>query len=249
MLAFAAAAALTAALAANPFDATQGLLQRGDALPAASFTDQRGRASSLQDFHGKTIVVAFVYTNCSDRCPLISQKFTQLARVLPARDFHLVEMSIDPARDTPRALALYARRYRVDAAQWTLLTGDEPRLSAFERRLGEFAVDAGKGEVIHNDRLVIIGPDGRIGALIDDPVWSAADVAAEARAVAGQRSDPVARLSLALTNAAAACGSFISGRSGLTDLIVVGVLLAVGFAALLGMRRLIFNHDASPPLK
>lgn len=78
---------------------------------AADFelTDHRGMIQSDEDFRGKWMLVFFGFTNCPDVCPvglsIIAQVMDDLgpqaARVQP------LFITVDPARDTPTALAEY----------------------------------------------------------------------------------------------------------------------------------------------
>src|ERR1700737_37417 len=84
--------------AANPFDMYVPLVRIGDKVPDVRLVDQTGRRSSLADYRGNTVVVTFIYTNCRDECPLISAKFRRLSGMLDGTRFHLVEVTLDPAR-------------------------------------------------------------------------------------------------------------------------------------------------------
>ena len=84
--------------AANPFDADVPSLGAGDPVPATRFTDQTGREFSFSSLRGRTAIVGFIYTRCSDECPLITAKFGALAQLLPG-PFHLVELTLDPQHD------------------------------------------------------------------------------------------------------------------------------------------------------
>ncbi|HKW45485.1 MAG TPA: SCO family protein, partial [Candidatus Eremiobacteraceae bacterium] len=206
--------ARSAAQPKNPFSiAPVSLLAPGDRVPSGSFVDQNGSPTTMDDYRGKTVVVGFIYTSCKDECPLITRKFGLLEQQLPNDRFHLVEISIDPAHDTPRVLAAYARRYGVNLAERTLLTGSPDAIAAFERQLGVSAIDNGHGTIIHNSRTVIVDAGGRISDIVDEAAWTPADIAADAKSVAGMAANPIDRLDLALGRAVAyVCGGFVSGR-------------------------------------
>ena len=173
------------------------------------------------------MIVAFIYTNCKDECPLISAKFGRLRSSLTSGRFHLVEISLDPSRDTPSAIAKYARRFNADPKAWSILTGDSSALSRFWRAAGESVIAGAHGEIIHNDRTLIVGPDGEIRYIIEEASWTPDEVAAQAEHVAGESSNPFARMDLALGRAVAfVCGGFQSGHSGLAD--VLGTIVVLG---------------------
>ena len=95
-------------------------------------------------------------------------------------DIRLVSFTIDPARDTPSALAAFASKYQADPSRWTFLTGPQPILQMLSRdtfKLGD--VD---GTMNHSTRFVLIDRKGQIRGYYfttdTDPV---SKVAADAR--------------------------------------------------------------------
>jgi protein SCO1/2 len=96
-------------------------------IPAAithlAFTDQNERKVELASFRGRTVLVVPFLTLCTDICPLDTGNLLQVERSLvadaSAAKVQLVELSVDPARDTPSRLAAYAR---LTGASWELLT-------------------------------------------------------------------------------------------------------------------------------
>jgi protein SCO1 len=226
------AQAATSSPAPNPFDRTAHALGVGDALPDAAYVDQAGRPVHLRDFRGRTMVIGFIYTNCADQCPLLTAKFGTLAAQLPAQRFELLEISIDPERDTQAAIANFARARGVHGDDWRVLTGSAAAFDAVAAPLGISVIKDPNGELLHAERTIIAGPDGRIAYVIDAAAWTPAQVAAVARRVDGLPSSAVARLDLDLAKAVqAVCGGVKPGRSGLRDL--VGVIAVFALFALL----------------
>ncbi len=225
---------------ANPFDATVRPLAVGDVLPDATYTDERGRPLRIADLRGKTVIVGFIYTNCADECPILTSKFAALASALPSDRFALLEISIDPARDTPEAIANFARAHGVHAPNWHILTGAPALLESFAKPLGISVIQGRNGELLHSERIVIVGPDGRIGYLIDDVTWTQAQAVAAARHVDGMPSSGLARFDLDLGKAVqAVCGGKATGHSGLAALLgVLGVFVAGIVVAVLVGRRI-----------
>jgi protein SCO1/2 len=225
------AQAATSSPAPNPFDRTAHALSVGDALPDAAYVDQAGTTVHLRDFRGRTMVIGFIYTNCADQCPLLTAKFGTLAAQLPARRFELLEISIDPERDTPAAIANFARAHGVYGDDWRVLTGSASAFDAVAANLGISVIKDPNGELLHAERTIIVGPDGRIAYVIDAAAWTPAQVLAVARRVDGLPSSAVARLDLDLAKAVqAVCGGVKPGRSGLRDL--VGVIAVFALFAL-----------------
>lgn len=187
------------------------------------------------------MVIAFIYTNCADECPLVTAKFGALQRELPIDRFAFLEISIDPARDTHAAIANFARARGVHGPNWFVLTGPPQLVDSFAKPLGESVIRGSRGELLHSERTVIASPDGRIADFIDDAAWTPAQMAAEARHVDGLPSSALARFDLDLGKAVAAvCGGVAPGRSGLRDLIaVIAIFTLAAFGAIFLARRVL----------
>ncbi len=220
----------------NPFDVRVTPLQPGMAMPATQFVDQNGRRVRFADFTGQTVLVGFIYTRCHDECPIITQKFGVLDRLLPPSTYTLVEVSIDPTTDTPPVLAAYARTHGVHGGRWLLLTGEPAQVANFIRSAGVSMIQSPDGDIIHNAMLLIVAPDGRLAGIDQSPAWEPSAVAAEMEAVAGKSSSPLGRLDYALTNGVAQlCGGSIQTASGIVDAagwlaVIGGGLLVLGWA-------------------
>jgi len=231
------ARAAEATPAPNPFDRTVHPLGVGDALPDAAYIDQSGKSLHLTGFRGRTLVIGFIYTNCADQCPLLTAKFGSLAAQVPPHRFELLEISVDPERDTPAAIANFARAHGVHGDDWRILTGNAGAFDAVAAPLGVSVIKDPNGELLHSERTIIVGPDGRIAYVIDAAGWTPSQVLAVARRVDGLPSSAVARLDLDLAKAVqAVCGGVKPGRSGLRDLAGVVAVFALfgllaGFAA------------------
>ena len=142
-------------------------------LPAFSLTDQRGQPFGTRELTGKVWVADFIFTACQEACPLLSQKMAEVGR--RARnlgpDFHLVSISVDPARDTPAALAAYGGRYGANPIAWSFLTGPAEAIEAAvvggfkvgmgrEKTSGEGAADF--WQIFHGENLVLVDRELRI---------------------------------------------------------------------------------------
>jgi protein SCO1/2 len=93
----------------------------------------------------KVVVVSFVYTNCTDVCPMVSHTFSKLqASLAPLMEkkVRLVSLTVDPARDTPARLAEYAAHFEPKPG-WLWLTGD---VSNVAQALQSFGIHITKPE-------------------------------------------------------------------------------------------------------
>jgi protein SCO1 len=113
----------------------------GRAAPDFTLTDQQGGRVRLGQFRGRLVLLNFIYTNCTDVCPITTATLTRVQNGLIARgwwtrDVVFLTVTTDPARDTTAVLATYAKRYRADARGWHFLTGDLPTLRKVYRAYG-----------------------------------------------------------------------------------------------------------------
>jgi cytochrome oxidase Cu insertion factor (SCO1/SenC/PrrC family) len=234
-----------ASAATNPFDQDVKPIEVGDTLPATAFVDDRDRPFTFAALRGRTVVVGFIYTRCQDACPIITQKFAVLDRELGPGLYHLVEVTIDPAHDTPAALRAYARKSSATSARWDLVTGRPEAVTTFARSAGLSVVDNGRGDLIHNARLLIVSPDGRVADVVELVAWDPATVAAQVRHVAGAGGSPLARVNFALTKTVAQfCGGSYQVASGVIDVVAFLLILAAGVVIILWMRRLLSTQGA-----
>ena len=72
-------------------------------VPPLALDNYLGGPVNITDFHGKAVLVTFIYTHCPDTCPLmVSKLHTALAR-MPAAErsqLQIVAVSVDPRGDT-----------------------------------------------------------------------------------------------------------------------------------------------------
>ncbi|MDQ2681707.1 MAG: SCO family protein [Candidatus Eremiobacteraeota bacterium] len=168
----------------------------GDVVPDYPFVDQRGRVVRFSDFRGKTVIAGFIFTRCPDKdeCPLITAKFGYLQKHLDPRRFHLAEISLDPVYDSPAILARYGSTFGANAAHWSMLTGEPAQLADLFNQLSISSLHTEGSNIIHDDKLLLIDPSGRITSIVTTAGWAPDDIVAQARHVFGDFSNPFDRL-------------------------------------------------------
>lgn len=96
------------------------------AVPTVRLVRDDGETVSLPDEmnDGRPIVLNFIFTTCSDICPLMSSVLAQFEHHLgaDAEKVHLMSISIDPEQDTPARLREYARKFHA-GREWQHYTG------------------------------------------------------------------------------------------------------------------------------
>jgi len=214
--------------APNPFDKLAPLVKAGDPMPATRFLDQRDEPLVFSDFRGNAVAVAFIYTRCRDACPIITRKFGAVRSLLGDGPFRLVEVTIDPQHDTPSALGAYAREYGITSPEWRVLTGDASAVDDFDRSMGIHSIVSDPDTILHDERIVLVTPDGTVAEIVEGSSWTPGDIAAELRHVANEHASIMARLDLALGAALAYCGGALSGRAGIGDFVATVAIIGIG---------------------
>ncbi|HEY1415638.1 MAG TPA: SCO family protein [Caulobacteraceae bacterium] len=147
----------------------------GPQAPAASdiggpfqLTTESGARVDQRLLKGKWSVVYFGYTFCPDTCPatLAALAGAQADLGVKARDFQVVFISIDPARDTPRQLAAYLSS--PSFPKGTIgLTGSPANIKAVAARYHVYYARQGTGpdySLDHTSVIYLMDPQGRFVA-------------------------------------------------------------------------------------
>lgn len=102
---------------------------RSSSVPELVLTERNGKPMSLAELRGKIWIADFIYTQCTDTCPLQTAEMAKLQELWTNdRDLRLVSISVDPERDTPKMLTRYAARFHADRQRWLFLTGDKNQI-------------------------------------------------------------------------------------------------------------------------
>jgi len=167
------------------------VLKEGDALPAYTFTDQRGQPFRTADFKGRALALTFIFTRCPvpDFCPRMSLRFAQTDKQLRAladgpTNYHLLSLSFDVDHDTPPVLQNYANivkaQHGADLVRWTFATGKLIDIDDITERFGlVFPRDPEKPVFNHNLRTVLIDPAGKVQKIFIGNDWKADELVTE----------------------------------------------------------------------
>ena len=98
-----------------------------------NFTNQLGKKVSLDDLHGKIIVVDFFFTRCPSICPALAKSMKRLQDSFRQNDsiVQFISISIDPEHDSVPQLRKFADRYNINHDTWWMVTGDKKEIYDF----------------------------------------------------------------------------------------------------------------------
>jgi protein SCO1 len=159
------AAALTVAVAgcSSEGPGSYAAANPADCLPDVTLLDQHGNRVELDSLKGVPVLVDFVYTSCSQTCPLLTDKVHAVAKLLGPQlgtKVRIVSITIDPQHDGPPQLLQYARAHGATESGWLFLTGTEPQV---QRVLGVYGIKishAADGAIGHVTAAYLLGPNG-----------------------------------------------------------------------------------------
>jgi protein SCO1 len=136
-------------------------------VPDFTLTDQSNRTfQSKQQLDGKVWVANFIFTTCSGPCPRMTSQFRKLRdEVQDDPRLRMVSFTIDPARDTPEALATYGVTFGADPNKWFFLTGAQQDLHRLSRNT--FMLGDIDGSLEHSSRFVLVDTQSRIRGFYD----------------------------------------------------------------------------------
>ena len=132
---------------------------------AFTLTGDKGEIVTEKSLLGRYTLIFFGYTHCPDACPTMLSTLAEVSdRLTPGKrvKLHVVFVSIDPDRDTPKALGEYVRSFNTAFSGWT---GTKAQLDDMTKKyLAYYGItkDAeGNPQISHSDLLYLMGPDGR----------------------------------------------------------------------------------------
>jgi protein SCO1/2 len=149
-------------------------------------TEANGTRTDLAAFYGKSVMIADFMTLCTDICPMISANTASLARSLShdretARTA-LLEITIDPHRDTPARMHAYQRLYGAHAGNWYLLRASATDTRKLWHYFGVYAKHVKEGtpadrdwltgkpltyDIAHSDDVIFLNAQGQERFVID----------------------------------------------------------------------------------
>lgn len=134
-----------AARSANSIDADNAAINspgsaRKMVIPEVEVLDQNGNALQFYSdlIKGKTVVINFIFTNCTTICPPLGATFARVQKEMGdkvGKDVHFISISVDPLTDTPERLKAWGAKFKAGVG-WTFVTGNKEQIDNLLYALG-----------------------------------------------------------------------------------------------------------------
>jgi protein SCO1/2 len=130
-----------------------------------AFTDSRGQPRRLADYRGKPLLVNFVYTGCSQVCPItvrfLDKAIAEARRALGRDSFAVATIGFNQPFDTPQAMQAFAAQHGIADLQWYFLSPAPGTIDALTREFGFTWYATPKG-FDHIVQVTVLDGGGRI---------------------------------------------------------------------------------------
>ena len=136
-------------------------------IPTYNFLRQDGINFGSADLKGKPYVAYFFFTSCPSVCPRMTQGARRIQQALlkDIERYNIVAFSVDPERDTPESLKLFAKEYNADFKNWHFLRGLEKDIFKVSQK--SFYVGVSKSEeepggYMHSEKMILVDSEGHL---------------------------------------------------------------------------------------
>ncbi len=129
-----------------------------DYFPNTEVITQDGQKVHFYDdlIKGKIVLISFIFTSCTDLCPLTTARITQIVERIQdqiGKKIFVISITVDPENDTPEKLKTFADAF-YKGPGWTFITGKPDEIRAINSKLGnksDVATDHRNEIVLGND--------------------------------------------------------------------------------------------------
>jgi protein SCO1/2 len=141
-------------------------------LPRIALVNSTGDTFYIQTFKNKSVLVDFVFTNCSSMCPMVTQNFKSLHKKLHESSLKdevmLLTISFDPERDTPSVLKRYSDAVGAQESSWYFATvKNKETLQELLDVFGIVVIPAPNGQFEHNSAIHLVNTTGKLAKIYD----------------------------------------------------------------------------------
>lgn len=137
-------------------------------LKEFTLTERSGKKFHSTELAGQVWVASFFFTSCPSSCRQQNDLISRLHAEFGKQGVKFVNITCDPALDSPERLREYARLFNADDKEWLFLTGD----LNYIRRVGAEKFGVPVAQQAHVDRLIAVDKSGEVRDLFNwhDPL-------------------------------------------------------------------------------
>jgi protein SCO1 len=167
----------------------------GQMVPNFKFLNQSGKTITMEQFHGKVLLVTFIYTRCPlpDYCIRMSRNFATIQHQLAAdpdlyNKTHLLSISFDPEHDTPKVLRSYGNAYTGSEAfsHWDFAAPSPAELDKVDQFFDVGVSSGSNNTLTHSLSTAIIAPSGKVFRWYPSNDWDPSSVVHDIKQAAAQ---------------------------------------------------------------
>jgi cytochrome oxidase Cu insertion factor (SCO1/SenC/PrrC family) len=126
--------------------------------PGFRLRDQGGRVVSLSSFRGRSVILTFLDSVCTQECPVEGRVLRDIQQRIRGTNTVTAIVSVDPWADTGARAAAFARKARWQGT-WYWLLGSRERLASVWRAYG-IGVRREPSDIAHSVALYLIDAHG-----------------------------------------------------------------------------------------
>ncbi|MFV0305231.1 MAG: SCO family protein [Moheibacter sp.] len=133
-------------------------------VPSFELKNEDGQIITTEDLEGKVYVVEFFFTNCPTICPIMNQNLKKVEENINNSNFTIVSITIDPKRDTPKALKEHKEKLKISNPNWHFLTGSRDYIYRLSKKFNIYiGEDENTAEGLdHSGKFALVDREGNI---------------------------------------------------------------------------------------
>ncbi len=139
-----------------------------EVAPDFTLPDQAGMAVSLSSLRGKEVLITFMDPQCAAQCPIMGQQLGSVEANLPA-NVRPVLLVVSVAAGRSAADVAHFTSHVSWQPGWHWLLGDQAQLQAVWATY-HIAVQLTSGDVLHDQSLYVVNPQGLISVAYNAPL-------------------------------------------------------------------------------
>ncbi len=164
----------------NPPDSTplpilgRPSIANGDTIPHTirtfQFTNQEGLEMANKDLQPYLYISDFFFMSCPTICPKVKKQMLRIYNKYESNpQIKLVSHTLDPKRDTPDKLKLYAENLGVDHKKWYFLHGPKEEIFdiADDYFVAAFEDPDAPGGLDHSGKIILVDKSGHVRAFAE----------------------------------------------------------------------------------